>query len=242
MRRMQSIVLAAVLAAAAGAARADVCKAPFFHDGGHVVWSGTGMLRVSADLAFSDVKRPADGSCSARVRGDASFSLAGLPAGKTEVDHIVTVRNGRSSFVRVGRPASESAGKQLDLRLLGLFGYDRPITGEGQRFPAESFMLQLGGADAGPSAPAGNLTVRLKEKTVGAKQSIDTALGRKACWPVRYERITDPAYATFSGVPLPVPGMQSKVTDWVCPDVNLVMRQEIEQSGQRSVIEVTRVE
>jgi len=241
MRSLLPIVLAAGLALAAGAARADVCAAPFFHDGGRVVWSGTGMLQVSADLAFSDVSRTGAGACRARVRGNAAVRLAGLPAGKTRIDHIVTVRDGRSTFVRVGGDAPAAGGNELDLGLLGLFGYDRPVSGEGQRLPARSFMLKLGGADAGAAAPTGDLTVRLGEKVVGARQSIDTALGRKSCWPVRYGRVTDPAYATFSGVPLPVPGMRSQVTDWLCPDVNLVVRQEIEQSGQRSVIEVTEV-
>ena len=242
MHKLFSVALAAALFGLAGAARADVCLAPFFRNGGHVVWSGTGMLQMSADLTFSDVRRMAQGSCSAHVQGKASIRLAGLPAGKTRVDHIVTIENGQSTFARVGRPAAESAGRQLDLRLLGLFGYDGPITRAGQRFPARSFQLRLGEAGADPSVPAGSLTVHLKEKTVGARQPIETPLGWKSCWPVRYERITDPTYASFNGVPLPLPGMQSKVTDWVCPDVNLVMRQEIEQAGQRSVIEVTKIE
>jgi hypothetical protein len=37
---------------------------------------------------------------------------------------------------------------------------------------------------------------------------------------------------------IPLPNIQSQVTDWFCPSLNLVMKQEILQSGQRSVIEV----
>jgi hypothetical protein len=40
------------------------------------------------------------------------------------------------------------------------------------------------------------------------------------------------------GMVLQIPSIQSQVTDWFCPSTNLVMKQEIEHSGQKSVIEV----
>lgn len=85
------------------------------------------------------------------------------------------------------------------------------------------------------------LTVRMSEKTVGAQQSIDTALGKQPCWPVRYSRNTDATTANVRGVMLAIPSIQSKVVDWFCPQVRLVMKQEIDQGGQKAVIEVKSV-
>ena len=85
------------------------------------------------------------------------------------------------------------------------------------------------------------MTIRTGEKTVGKRETIDTALGRLSCWPVRFDRSTEPTMANVRGIQLMIPPIQSKVTDWYCPASDLVMRQEIDQSGQRSVIEVKSV-
>jgi hypothetical protein len=47
--------------------------------------------------------------------------------------------------------------------------------------------------------------------------------------------------ANVRGVVISIPAVQSYVTDWYCPAVSLVMKQEIEQAGQRAVIEVKTV-
>ena len=119
--------------------------------------------------------------------------------------------------------------------MLGLFGYGEPIRAAGQLFPAQSFRLAIGDPRRGPTTP---LTVRVGEKTVGAQQRIETAVGQQSCWPVRYSRGTDPTLVNVRGAMIPLPNIQSLVTDWFCPSLNLVMKQEIMQSGQRSVIEV----
>jgi hypothetical protein len=40
---------------------------------------------------------------------------------------------------------------------------------------------------------------------------------------------------------LPIPGMTATVTDWFCPDVSMVMRQDSVQSGVASKVEVTEL-
>jgi hypothetical protein len=86
------------------------------------------------------------------------------------------------------------------------------------------------------------LVVRTSEKKVGEKQLIQTASGDQNCWPIRYTRVIDPTQATFSGLVLPIPGMTSAVTDWFCPDLNMVMKQESQQNGVASVVEVTKLQ
>lgn len=226
-----------VLAGVAAAAQADVCGARFFHDDGAIEIAGTGLLTVSAQLSFSKVRKTSNGVCQAQVRGQASYGLMGLLNGSTDVDHLMRVNGQNTTFTGSGAARAQDPAP-IDLNLLSLFGYGAAIHAPGQRFPAKSFRLSLGDPSRGPVTP---LTVRTGEKTVGKRETIDTALGRLSCWPVRYDRSTEPTLANLRNVQLMIPAIQSKVTDWYCPTSNLVMRQEIDQSGQRSVIEVKSV-
>ena len=83
--------------------------------------------------------------------------------------------------------------------------------------------------------------MRIGEKTVGRATSIGTALGQQSCHPVTYTRNSDPTMATFQGLTIPIPGMNTTVTDWYCPSVNLVMKQDIDQGGVKSAVEITQI-
>jgi hypothetical protein len=143
--------------------------------------------------------------------------------------------NGNKTNIASARPGKSAEAATLDVQLLGLFGFGAPIRAAGQKFAAQSYTLAVGDPKRGPTTPVG---VRMGEKTVGAKQSIQTAVGKLECWPVRYARSTDATTAQVQGMVLPIPSIPSQVTDWFCPSTNLVMKQEIEHSGQKSVIEV----
>ncbi|ARP92793.1 hypothetical protein CAL14_16740 [Bordetella genomosp. 9] len=225
---------------AAGAARAGVCDAQFIHDGGQVQLTGSGNLQLGADLTFSEVTKSNGENCRARVTGVATFSYAGLPPGKSKLDYLMTVRSGKATFVRYEnageKPASDG---QFDLRMLGLFAYDGKISGAGQKLPGSSFRLRIG--KEAPVGGAPSTTVRIGEKTVGARRSMDTALGKQSCWPISYRRDTDPTMATFQGLTIPIPALNTTVTDWYCPAVNLVMRQDIDQQGAKSAVEITKI-
>lgn len=232
-------ISALVLAGITPLAQAGVCDAKFMHDGGQVQFSGSGNISLGADLSFDEVSRGNADNCRARVRGVASFSYAGLPPGKSKLDYLMTVKNGQATFVRYEQ-AGEAPGKdgQFDLRILGLFAYDK-ITGQGQKFAGSSHRINIG-----KEAPVGgqpSTTIRIGEKTVGARRSIATALGQQSCWPVSYARSSDPTMATFKGLTLPIPGMNTTVTDWFCPAVNLVMKQEIDMAGSKSLVEITEI-
>lgn len=230
--RLIDMAAAAALLGCAPAALAGVCDAPFMHDGGHVHVAGTGAVKLDARLDFSDVGKTSPDDCSASVRGSAAYQLLGLPGGEADIDHDMRVTGGKSTFARRGRAAEP--GKSFDLRLLGLFGYPDGLR-QGQRLPGQAVSVALGepGKVQMPS-----VIVRIGEKTVGTRERIETARGRLQCWPIRYERSTDPAMISVGGVSLPLPAMRSTVTDWYCPDAGMVMKQEIIQSGQQALIEV----
>jgi hypothetical protein len=228
--------LSACLWMSAGVARADMCGAKFFHDGGVIEIAGSGIFTVNARMAFSQVKKTSADVCQAKVRGFANYALMGMFTGANDLDHLMLI-NGTKSSLTKSAPGKSADAATFDLRLLNIFGYGAPIQSAGQRFPAQSFRLDLGD----PNQATTPLTVRTGEKTVGARQSIQTALGQQSCWPVRYARNTDPTVANLRGITIPVPSIQSQITDWFCPQVNLVMKQEVEHAGQRGVIEVRTV-
>ncbi|MCM0034663.1 MAG: hypothetical protein NBV66_02635 [Burkholderiaceae bacterium] len=215
-------------------ANAEVCQAKFFHNGGEIEVVGSGLIQVSAKLNFSQVKKTSTQQCQALVKGYANYALLGMLSGVTDVDHVMRVDGVKTSLSNPGA-VKKPGDADIDVQMLSLFGYGEPIRAAGQRFPAQSFRLAIGDPRRGPTTP---VTVRMGEKTVGAQQSIETAAGQQSCWPVRYSRGTDPTVVSVKGAVIPLPNIQSQVTDWFCPSLNLVMKQEIMQSGQRSVIEV----
>ena len=219
--------------AGAGLAHAEVCDAKFFHNGGVIEIGGSGLFTVSAKLSFSQVKKTSATVCQAQVKGFAKYALMGLLSDSSEIDHLLVV-NGIKSSVSSARPSASVDRANFDAQLLGLFGFGAPVRTVGQKFAAQSYTLAVGDPKRGTTP----LTVRMGEKTVGAQESIQTAVGKQSCWPVRYARSTDATTAQVQGIALPIPSIQSQVTDWFCPTTNLVMRQDIEHSGQRSVIEV----
>lgn len=231
-------LIAASLAAGAAAAHAGVCDAAFMHDGGAARFSGQGSMTLSADLAFSDVSRQGHGQCRARVRGAASFVYMGIPTGQTRLDYLMSVRGGQASFMPYGKAGETSAHDgRFDLRMLGLFSYD--TVRQGQHLPGASYRVNIGADSPVGRQPA--VIVRIGAKTVGAAREIDTPRGSLSCLPVTYSRSTDPVKLSFNGLVLPVQGVHSTVTDWFCPQLGLVARQDIVQDNARSSVTLTQL-
>ncbi|PLC53153.1 hypothetical protein CR155_15295 [Pollutimonas nitritireducens] len=229
---------ALMMALAPAGAYAGLCEAPFMHDGGEVQLSGSGGMQLGADLTFSEVRNQDGNACQARVQGTATYGLAGLPPGKSALDYWMSISNGKATFERQDAQGKrEPVSGKFDLRMLGLFSYGEPISKAGQTFPAMRFQINVDQK----AVQAQPVVVNTGVKTVGERQTIQTASGHQSCWPIRYTRITDPTQASFSGLVLPIPGMTSAVTDWFCPDSHMVMKQESQQGGVASVVEVTKL-
>jgi hypothetical protein len=217
--------------------RASICDATFFHNGGLIEITGKGIVQVSARMTFSQVKKTGKQSCQAQVKGNASYALFGLLTGAADLDHVLTANALQVKLIKNG-PGHTAEAETFDMQMVSIFGYGTEIKMAGQRLPPQNFRLAIGDPRKGPTTA---LTVRVGEKIVGTRQSIDTALGPQLCWPVRYPRGTEQTMANMRGVMIAIPAVQSHVTDWYCPAVSLVMKQEIEQAGQRAVIEVKTV-
>ena len=217
--------------------RASICDATFFHNGGLIEITGKGIVQVSARMTFSEVKKTGKQSCQAQVKGNASYALFGMLTGAADLDHVLTANALQAKLIKNG-PGHTAEAEAFDMQMVSIFGYGTEIKMAGQRLPPQNFRLAIGDPRKGPTTA---LTVRVGEKIVGTRQSMDTALGPQLCWPVRYPRGTEQTMANMRGVMIAIPAVQSHVTDWYCPAVSLVMKQEIEQAGQRAVIEVKTV-
>lgn len=235
--RLKNVMMIISLIGFANVASADVCAAKFFHDGGEIEIVGSGLVQVSAKLNFSQVDKSSKARCQALVKGYANYALLGMLSGATDVDHVMHVDGNKTSLSKPGA-AKKADDADVDVQMLSLFGYAAPIRAAGQRFAPQAFRIAIGDPKRGPTTP---LTVRMGEKTVGEQQRIETAAGQQSCWPVSYTRNTDPTLIQIRGATIPLPPIQSSVTDWFCPSLNLVMKQEIMHSGQRSMIEVKSI-
>ena len=241
MRKTTVLMAGTIMMTLAGAVSAkSVCEAPYMHDGGFVQYKGAGNLQLGADLNFSEVSRSGVGNCQARVQGTASFSYAGLPPSASKLDYSMTVKQGQATFARYGQKGQSSANDgPFDLRMLGLFAYEGGVSKVGQTFPGASYKLRVG-KDA-PVQGGNGTTVRIGTKTVGAQQTIDTLQGKQSCWPISYDRNTDQTMATFRNITLPIPALNTRVTDWYCPKPGLVMKQDIAQGNAVSTVQITQM-
>lgn len=208
------------------------------HEGGHTTLRGSGALRLGATLDFTQVVKRSEQDCEARVIGKATYGLAGLPEGSSSLDYYMTVTGGEARFERQEPDGTrQPVHGKFDLRMLGLFSYGTPIAAVGQTFPEMRFQINVD-KKAVNTQPIG---VHTGTKRVGQAQTIATAAGEQHCWPIEYTRTIDPTQASISGITLPIPGMVAAVTDWFCPALNMVMKQESQQQGLTSVVEVTEL-
>ena len=224
---LRKLMLLTVMTGVVGTAQAGVCDAQFMHDGGAVQLTGTGNLALGADLSFAEVSKSNGDNCRARVQGVARFSCRPA-AGQIEAGLFDDgqERPGDLPEIRVrrrGAPAFRGS-----VRPAQPVRHDGKLNA-GQKLPGSSFRLKM-------DAPVGgqpSTTVRIGQKTVGQQKPVDTALGKQSCHPITYTRNSDPTMASFQGLTIPIPGMNTTVTDWYCPAVNLVMKQD--RPGRREI-------
>jgi hypothetical protein len=237
---MQLLVFSA-LTAAAGAARAGICDAAFMHEGGYAKYDSAGNMGMNAELNISNVSRQGPGECRARVRGQADFIFMGVPTGRAKFDHLMTVSKGQATFTRYNRTSGgPDDDEHFDLNMMGLFSYDR-IQGPGQRLPGGVY--RIGPPEGAPATGKLATNVRVGEKRVGDSMALDTAQGKQTCWPIRYTRDSDASNVMVKalGVMLPIPAVQTSITDWYCPKINMVIKQDISQGTAQSTVKLSQV-
>lgn len=222
------------------------------HDGGEIRLAVPGAAGIHATISVAQVKKDGPGSCHAEVTTLASASRIGVP-NETRTAYRVEVKADRAKVIKhdaagqlAARAGNASAAGSISAKGLETLSYTGVITGEGQHLPGENYELSMDTQTAVSSMPAGQVKipsakVTSSEKVVGERTALETRIGRLMCWPVRYERITRMGSVTVAGHTMLPPASTAKMTDWYCPDVALVMKQETLQGEQAGVVEVVSV-
>jgi hypothetical protein len=244
-----SLALAALLMPAA--ARAGVCDAPWMHDGGEIRMTMQGGAPGTATMSVSGVRKTGKSQCNANISVVSNVAMAGS-ANETRLDYAMSVIEDRLTISRgapgkvEGKSGANTASGMFESSAVGTLAYAGVVESEGQKLRGESQTVRMdlqmtaAGVNAG-QAKIPSARVTTGDKVVGKRATVATRLGQKSCWPVRYERSTAMAPVTVAGRTVSVPPATANVTDWYCPDVGLVMKQEVVQNGQTGTVEVVSV-
>ncbi len=250
--RAHRLALACLAAAAMPvAAQAGTCDAPWLHDGGEIRMAMQGGAPGEATMSLSGVRKGPKGQCSADIHVLTRVAVPGA-GNETRLDYMLSVADDRVTVSRgaggriEGKSGANTAGGAFDASAVGMLAYAGVVEREGQRLEggSQAVRMDLQMAAAGQNVGQAKLPsakISTGGKVVGKRTTIATRLGQKSCWPIRYERSTTMAPVTVAGRTVAVPPVSASVTDWYCPDLGLVMKQEVVQGGQTGTVEVVSV-
>jgi len=245
--------------AAAPHAGAVLCDAPWFRSGSQVQMEGDGDLPMSITMMLSDVGRSASG-CHAQLEIRSKSAMSALmgppvvmdqvhevnidrrtPADQASIESQHAVINARGRYARM---FGEAAFKGK-----GVFNYAGLNLREGSMLDGETFessvslkIYPLGSDELVGTMQALHASINISSRQVGHKQMIDTAMGRKECLPVTYDKRTSLGPLMVGGELVKVEPTVMHITDWYCPAEAFVLRTEVRQDGKVQRIDVTTME
>jgi len=259
--------LFAGLAAVASGTRADeagkgddACSSVWFPRGARVELESDGAMPLSRrTIQMAPVST--DAGCQADIEIRSKTALAALmgPPVITEQRQRVILRPAtRTSPASVTGSATVNAwGKYARLYGtttidgLGLldFQYRGADLREGAVIDGEtvdaSASLTIFARDSGERVGelvAPHATVSIAARHVGKRQIIQTTQGPSECVPIRYVRTTAAGPMIIAGEQIIPKPTRMEVTDWFCPAIGMVMRQDVAEGDKVLHIETTAVE
>jgi hypothetical protein len=227
-------MLAALTAMPAHAA--GLCSASWVHDGSRLRLDGNGQTPMIVEFTLHDVNRDVLDGCEIGLHIYAKSGLVALGGRPIETvqDHKLMVDEAGvvTRIVSVnGRVFAQSEHADLvgtvSTAISGMFLYGAGLAPEAEMLPGDtydsSFDFDVVSPRLGISVGhmrAAHAKVDVSEREVGRPQTMATPAGPQQCRPIEPE----PTVA--------------HVTDWYCPELGVVARQEVEQHGQTQVINV----
>ena len=130
-------LLGVLVLTACASARAGICDAKFFHNGGLIEITGKGIVQVSARMTFSQVTKTGKQSCQAQVKANANYALFGILTGASDLDHVLTANDLQAKLIKSG-PGQTAESEAFDMQMVSIFGYGTAIKAPGQRLPHRS--------------------------------------------------------------------------------------------------------
>jgi len=130
----------------------------------------------------------------------------------------------------------------------GVFNYAGQDLREGVTLASEyvesSLSFSLYARDSGEEIGkfyAPHATLSVSGRQVGRRQTIETAMGRKECVPITYERRTWTGPLQILDETLNTDPHIMQVTDWYCPSEGFVLRTDVVENGKTQRIDTTEI-
>lgn len=240
-------------------AGAALCDAPWFRSGSRVQMEGDGEMPMSITMTLRDVMRTARG-CSAQLEVRSKSALSALMGPPVVMDQVHEINIDRSSATMRTRIDSRNAVINARARYARMFG-EASFTGsgvfnyagveikEGAMLEGETFqssvslkVYPLGADEVVGTMQALHASIIVGSRTVGRRQMINAAMGRKECMPITYEKRTSLGPLMVGDEILQLEPSVLHVTDWYCPMEAFVLRTEVRQNNKVQRVDVTSLE
>jgi hypothetical protein len=88
---------------------------------------------------------------------------------------------------------------------------------------------------------APHATITISSRHVGRRRVIETALGRKECIPITYEKRASLGPTQLVDALIMTTPSVMQITDWYCPSEGFVLRTEVNENGKIQRIDTTAI-
>lgn len=236
-----------------------LCDAPWFRSGSRVQLEGDGVMPMSITMTLRDASTSATG-CHAQLEVRSKSALSALMGPPVVMDQAHAFNVGRRTASAPGRIESQHAVINARARYArmygeaafkgsGVFSYAGMNIREGTTLDGETFessvslrIYPLGSDEAVSSMRAQHASIIVGTRHVGRRQWIETAMGRKECMPITYEKRTSLGPLLVGDDVVHVEPTVMHVTDWYCPSDAFVLRTEVRQQDKVQRVDVISLE
>lgn len=243
----------------ANTAASGMCFAPWFKPGARAQLEADGKMPMSVTMTVR-YPRLTDDGCEAWLDIHSKSALAAVMGPPVIMDQMhrldivgqAGAAHGWVSSQRATINAQARYGRlfgQVSFEGSGMVSYAGHDIKEGAVLPGET--LSSSAAFEVHSLHSGELvtTIRvprasvvISERRVGSPRWIDTALGKRQCMPIRYDKQTALGAVYVGDEVERFEPYRMSVTDWYCPSESFVLRSEIRQGQDVQVIDTTEIE
>ena len=235
-----------------------ICYAPWFRPGARAQLEADGKMPMSITMTVRYPRATEDG-CEAWFDIHSKSALAAMMGPPVVMDQMHRLNIVGQSGSPDGWITSRRATINAQARYSRLFGevsfegsgmvtYTGHDIREGATLPGETIsssaafeVHSLHSGEAVTTIRVPRALVVITERQVGNRQWIDTALGRRECLPIRFQKHTSLGLVYIGDdIERPEPYLMA-VTDWYCPSEAFVLRSEVRQDDELQVIDTTAI-
>jgi hypothetical protein len=235
-----------------------ICDASWFQSGARAQLEASGDMPMSITMT---IRHPTitEKGCSAWLAIHSKSALAAMMGPPVVMDQVHRMSFDRDTAGSVASVSSQRATINAQARYTRLFGqasfqgkgvlsYSGLAMREGTVLPGETLsssldleIHSLATDELVTTIRAPSASVSIGERRVGRAQSIDTAMGRRQCLPVTYEKRTSLGPLMMGDEVIQTEPAIMNVTDWYCPTEAFVLRTEVRQKGKVERIDTTAI-